>query len=207
MSGKLKVGLLGYGTIGSGVIRLLTQSDLAIRESAELVRVADLDLERPREVACDPRLLTSDAESLVTDPGIDVVIELIGGVGAAKQLIEKALAHGKDVITANKYLMSLHGDELSALAGRHGRRLLFEASVAGGVPIIKVLREELAADRVLSINAILNGTCNFILTRMEQVRGPDRCRCGARGPADGVSPRPTPPSMSAGWTPPRSSRS
>jgi len=171
MSKKIRVGLLGYGTIGSGVIRMLTRSDLEICKRVELVKVADLDLERQREVACDPKLLTRDAQSVVTDPDIDVIIELIGGIGAAKTLVETALAAGKDVITANKYLMSRYGDELSEIAAASGARLLFEASVAGGIPIIKVLREELVADEVLSISAILNGTCNYILTRMEQSPG------------------------------------
>lgn len=171
MAKKLKVGLLGYGTIGSGVIRMLTQSDLEIRKRAELMRVADLDLKREREVPCDPALLTTDAESVVKDPEIDVVIELIGGIGAARKLVETALREGKDVITANKHLMSHYGDELYEIASAKGSRLLFEASVAGGVPIIKILREELVSDEILSISAILNGTCNYILTRMEQSPG------------------------------------
>ncbi|HUU27969.1 MAG TPA: homoserine dehydrogenase [archaeon] len=171
MAEKLKVGLLGYGTIGSGVIRLLTQSGLAISERVELVKVADIDLERPRPVKVDPALLTMDAEAVIREPDIDVIIELIGGIGAAKKYVEMALDLGKDVITANKYLMSLYGDELFERAKKSGSRLLFEASVAGGVPIIKILREELASDQVLSINAILNGTCNYILTRMEQSPG------------------------------------
>ncbi|HLA40476.1 MAG TPA: homoserine dehydrogenase, partial [Candidatus Glassbacteria bacterium] len=168
MSERLKVGLLGYGTIGSGVIRLLTQSGLDIEERIELVKVADIDLERKREVEVDRSLLVTDSEALINDPDIDVIVELIGGVGVAKKYVEMALDQGKDVVTANKYLMALHGDELFKRAAAKGARLLFEASVAGGVPIIKVIREELSTDRVLSINAILNGTCNFILTRMEQ---------------------------------------
>jgi len=171
MAGKLKVGLLGYGTIGSGVIKLLTQSELAIARAVELVKVADIDLERPRPVKADPSLLTTDTESVVKDPGIKVIIELIGGVGAAKKYVEMALDLGKDVITANKHLVSIYGDELFRRAQKTGARFLFEASVAGGVPIIKILREELAADEVLCINAILNGTCNYILTRMEQQPG------------------------------------
>lgn len=171
MAEKLKVGLLGYGTIGSGVIRLLTRSDLDIARKVELVRVADLDLEREREVQVDRELLTTDTGSVVNDPQINVIIELIGGIGAAKKYVEMALAQGKDVITANKYLISAHGDELFAIAKKNGASLLFEASVAGGIPIIKILREELSADEIYSISAILNGTCNFILTRMEQQPG------------------------------------
>ena len=171
MSDKLRVGLLGYGTIGSGVIKLLTQSDLGITREVELVRVADIDLEREREVQCDRSLLTTDAESVVRDPDIDVIIELIGGIGVAKKFVEMALDEGKSVITANKYLMSQFGDELYERAAKTGANLLFEASVAGGVPIIKVLREELSSDEVLSISAILNGTCNYILTRMENQPG------------------------------------
>jgi homoserine dehydrogenase len=171
MAGKLKVGLLGYGTIGSGVIKLLTQSDLVIAREVDLVKVADVDLERKREVKVDRSLLTSDTESVVRDPEIDVIIELIGGIGVAKKYVEMALEHGKSVITANKYLMSAYGDELFQLAHKNGASLLFEASVAGGMPIIKILREELSADEIYSINAILNGTCNYILTRMEQQPG------------------------------------
>ena len=168
MSDRLRVGLLGYGTIGSGVIKLLTQSGLEIEERVELVKVADIDLERKREVKADRSLLTEDSEAVVRDPQIDVIVELIGGVGIARKYVEMALDLGKDVVTANKYLIALYGDELSRRAAASGARLLFEASVAGGVPIIKVIREELSTDRVLSINAILNGTCNYILTRMEQ---------------------------------------
>ena len=171
MAEKLKVGLLGYGTIGCGVIRLLTQSNLDIAREVELVKVADIDLERPREVEVDRSLLTDDTESVVRDPEIGVILELIGGIDAAKKYVEMALELGKDVITANKYLMSAYGDELFKLAEKSGASLLFEASVAGGMPIIKILREELSADEVYSINAILNGTCNYILTRMEQQPG------------------------------------
>ncbi|RLF30788.1 MAG: homoserine dehydrogenase [Thermoplasmata archaeon] len=171
MGEKLKVGLLGFGTIGTGVIRLLTRKGIGISRWVELVKVADIDLERPREVELDSSMLTADAESVVKDPGIDVIIELIGGIEAAKKYVEMALELGKDVITANKYLISHYGDELFERAQKSGARLLFEASVAGGVPIIKILREELACDRILSINAVLNGTCNYILTRMEQCPG------------------------------------
>jgi homoserine dehydrogenase len=136
MAEKLKVGLLGYGTIGSGVIKLLTQSELAIARAVELVKVADIDLERPRPVKADPSLLTTDTESVVKDPGIKVIIELIGGVGAAKKYVEMALDLGKDVITANKHLVSIYGDELFRRAQKTGARFLVEASVAGGVPII-----------------------------------------------------------------------
>ena len=173
MPEKLKVGLLGYGTIGSGVIRLLTQSGLDIEKHVQLVKVADTDLVRPREVKVDQSLLTADSESVVRDPDIDVIVELIGGVKAAKKFVEMALDEGKDVVTANKYLMSSYGDELFERAAKTGARLLFEASVAGGVPIIQTLRESLASDVILSINAILNGTCNYILTRMEQKPGMD----------------------------------
>ena len=173
MAGKLRVGLLGYGTIGSGVIKLLTQSGLDIEKYIQLVKVADTDLERPREVKVDPALLTSDTESVVRDPDIDVIVELIGGIKEAKKIVEMALDEGKDVVTANKHLMSLYGEDLFERAAKTGARLLFEASVAGGLPIIQTLREGLASDRILSINAILNGTCNYILTRMEQNPGMD----------------------------------
>ncbi len=173
MSEILKVGLLGYGTIGSGVIKMLTEPKFGLADRIKLVKVADTDLVREREVSVDPALLTDDTDSVVNDPDIDVIVELIGGVGVAKKYVEMALDAGKDVVTANKYMIALHGDELHERAVRSGARLMFEASVAGGVPIIQVIREQLAIDRVLSINAILNGTCNYILTRMEQVPGMD----------------------------------
>jgi len=187
MAEKLRVGLLGYGTIGSGVIKLLTQSGLDIEKYVQLVKVADIDLERAREVKVDPALLTSDTEAVVRDPDIDVIVELIGGVEAAKKFVEMALDEGKDVVTANKYLMSLYGDDLFERAAKTGARLLFEASVAGGVPIIQTLREGLASDRILSINAILNGTCNYILTRMEQKTGMDYEEAVAEAQARGFA--------------------
>ncbi len=170
----LKVGLLGYGTIGSGVIKMLTSPEFDLADRIKLVKVADTDLVRERAVKIDPALLTDDTESVVNDPDIDVIVELIGGVGVARKYVEMALDAGKDVVTANKYMIALHGDDLHERAVRSGARLLFEASVAGGVPIIQIIREQLACDRVHSINAILNGTCNYILTRMEQVPGMDR---------------------------------
>ncbi len=173
MSELLKVGLLGYGTIGSGVIKMLTAQQFGLSGRIKLVKVADTDLVREREVKVDPALLSDDPDAVVNDPDIDVIVELIGGVGAAKKYVEMALDAGKDVVTANKYMIALHGDALHERAVRNDARLLFEASVAGGVPIIQIIREQLACDRVLSINAILNGTCNYILTRMEQVPGMD----------------------------------
>lgn len=178
---------MGYGTIGSGVIKLLTQSGLDIEKYVQLVKVADTDLERPREVKVDPALLSSDTEAVVRDPDIDVIVELIGGVEAAKKFVEMALDEGKDVVTANKYLISLYGDDLFERAAKTGARLLFEASVAGGVPIIQTLREGLASDRILSINAILNGTCNYILTRMEQKPGMDYEEAVAEAQARGFA--------------------
>lgn len=187
MAEKLRVGLLGYGTIGSGVIKLLTQSGLDIEKYVQLVKVADTDLERPREVKVDPALLSSDTEAVVRDPDIDVIVELIGGIEAAKKFVEMALDEGKDVVTANKYLISLYGDDLFERAAKTDARLLFEASVAGGVPIIQTLREGLASDRILSINAILNGTCNYILTRMEQKPGMDYEEAVAEAQARGFA--------------------
>ena len=187
MAEKLRVGLLGYGTIGSGVIKLLTQSGLDIEKYVQLVKVADTNLERPREVKVDPALLSSDTEAVVRDPDIDVIVELIGGIEAAKKFVEMALDEGKDVVTANKYLISLYGDDLFERAAKTGARLLFEASVAGGVPIIQTLREGLASDRILSINAILNGTCNYILTRMEQKPGMDYEEAVAEAQARGFA--------------------
>jgi homoserine dehydrogenase len=168
----IRVGLIGWGTVGCGVIRVLEENAASIQDrlgaSLEVVRVADVDLERLRPVAVQPDLLTRDAAAILEDPKIDIVVELIGGLTAARTIILKALERGKHVVTANKALLAHSGDELFATASRHGRSIGFEASVAGGIPFIKALREGLAANRIDTIFGILNGTANYILTRMSQ---------------------------------------
>ncbi len=170
------VGVLGFGTVGTGVVEgLLRRGDLmAARTNVRLALrgVADLDLARDRGLAVAPDLLTRDAAALVDDPRVDVVAELIGGTGAARELTLRALALGKPVVTANKALLAAHGAELFDAARRHETGIFFEASVGGGVPVVRALQEGLIANRFDRICGILNGTCNYVLTRMEAEEAP-----------------------------------
>ena len=163
--------MVGWGTVGAGVVEGLQRraERLASRVHARPVlrRVADLDIERDRSFPVGRELLTTDAVSVVEDPSVEVVVELIGGLGAAKELILRALRLGKPVVTANKALLAAHGSELFAAAAAGGTHLYFEASVGGGIPILRALREGLIANEVGSVYGILNGTSNYILTRME----------------------------------------
>jgi homoserine dehydrogenase len=167
---SIGIGLIGWGTVGCGVIQVLRDNADAIAARLgfrlELKRVADMDLERARPVAVPPELLTARGEELLDDPSIDIVVELIGGLGAARRIIASALEKKKYVVTANKALLAHHGNELFEVAQKNGRSIGFEASVAGGIPFIKSLREGLAANRIQNIFGILNGTANYILTRM-----------------------------------------
>ena len=173
---ELGIGLLGFGTVGAGVVEGLQRNGtlLAQRLGVHLVlrKIADLDLETDRGVAVDRALLTRDAEAVIRDPAVDVIIELIGGTGVAKKLVLEALRLGKPVITANKKLLAEYGSEMFAAAAAGGASLHFEASVGGGIPVIKALREGLVANQIKSIYGILNGTCNYILTRMEREKLP-----------------------------------
>ena len=171
---KIKVGLIGWGTVGSGVIQVLLDNADVIESRLgiplELKRVADLDLERERPVSVPKEMLTTRADDILEDPEIQIVIELMGGLGAAKTVIRKALENGKYVVTANKALLAHAGNELFELALKKGRAIGFEASVAGGIPLIKSLREGLAANQIRTIFGILNGTANYILTRMTDAK-------------------------------------
>jgi len=171
MMKEIGIGLLGFGTVGAGVVEGLQRNGdlLAKRLGVRLVlrRIADLDITSDRGVTVDASLLTTDAEALVVDPAVDVVIELIGGTGVARKLVMQALAIGKPVVTANKKLLAEYGAELYALAAANGADLYFGASVGGGIPIIRALREGLCANAIIGIQGILNGTCNYILTEME----------------------------------------
>jgi homoserine dehydrogenase len=162
--------VIGWGTIGSGVIRFLRQSNerLASRLGApiELARVADLDLERKREVRVPKSLLTRDARRILDDPSIDIVVELMGGLEPARTFVLEAIASGKAVVTANKALLAHHGAELFAAAEKAGTGFGFEASVGGGIPIIRTLREALSPDEHTAVFGIVNGTANFILSTM-----------------------------------------
>ena len=168
----VRVGLIGFGTVGSGVVRLLTeQRDLLSRRlGADLIlaRVADPDLTRPRPVALEAGLLTGRARDILDDPAIDIVVELMGGLDAAREFTLEAISRGKHVVTANKALLAHYGNDLLAAAAEHGVEVAFEAAVCGGIPIILALRQGLAANRIQELFGILNGTCNYILTQMSQ---------------------------------------
>jgi homoserine dehydrogenase len=171
----LKVGLLGFGTVGSGVWNVLqrNQSEISRRAGREIVithvaaRAADGSLERAR-TECGAVTVLDDAAKIVNDPSIDIVCELIGGTTAARTLILDAIANGKHVVTANKALLAHHGTEIFAAAHDKGVMVAFEAAVAGGIPIIKALREGLSANRIEWIAGIINGTSNFILSTMRE---------------------------------------
>ncbi len=166
----VKVGVLGFGTVGAGVVScLLANKDVMARRTGvgiELAGIADLDTESDRGVKLPPGILTHDAAGLIAK--VDVVVELIGGSGVAKDLILMALEAGKPVVTANKALLAEYGEELFAAAEKSQADIYYEASVAGGIPVIKALREGLAGNRIEKIVGILNGTCNYILTKMEE---------------------------------------
>ena len=172
MSQPLGIGLIGCGTVGSGVARLLLEQPerLAARAGRplQLRRILVRDPGKKRGVELPRELLTSDLRKITTDPTIDVAVELVGGVVWAKQTVLDLLAAGKDLVTANKALLAEHGAEVFDAARRHGRTVAFEASVAGGIPIIAALAQSLAANQILALQGILNGTCNFILTGMSE---------------------------------------
>ncbi|MEI6026010.1 MAG: homoserine dehydrogenase [Betaproteobacteria bacterium] len=166
----IQVGLLGIGTVGSGTFKVLQRNQQEIQRRAgrgiEISMVADLDVQRARSVVGDGVRVVSDARQVIAEPSIDVVVELIGGYGIAKTLVLEAIAAGKHVVTANKALLAVHGTEIFAAARDKGVVVAFEAAVAGGIPIIKALREGLTANRIEWIAGIINGTTNFILSEM-----------------------------------------
>ena len=168
----MKVGILGLGTVGGGVVNVLQKNSKSIKRRTgveiELVIAGVRDISKKR--ICDTKKihLTEDPFEVVNHPDIDVVLELIGGFGLAKELVEKAINNGKHIITANKALIGNHGNELIKLANKKKVRFLFEASVAGGIPIIKALEQGLSANNVESVAGIINGTGNFILTDMKE---------------------------------------
>ncbi len=168
---QVKIGIVGGGTVGSGVVRALERngglmaSRLGVR--LEIVRVAVRDARKRRGAELPSAIVTGDWKTVVHNPDVQVVVELIGGTTTAREVVLAALSHGKPVVTANKALLSAHGEELFAAARANNANLYYEGSVAGGIPIIKVLRESLVGNRILSIRGIVNGTCNYILTRMK----------------------------------------
>ena len=166
----INVGLLGIGTVGGGTFAVLRRNQEEITRRAgraiTLKVVADQDLERAKRIVGDAAEVIADAFAVVREPSIDIVVELIGGTSVAKDLIMQAIDHGKHVVTANKALLAVHGTEIFSAAQRKGVMVAFEAAVAGGVPIIKALREGLTANRIEWIAGIVNGTSNFILSEM-----------------------------------------
>jgi homoserine dehydrogenase len=172
----IAVGLIGFGTVGSGVAKILATNAGDIRRRLgiplELRKVADLNIISDRGVTLAPNILTTDARQIFDDPEIDIVIELIGGDDTAKRFLLEAMAKGKHVVTANKALLAVHGEELFQAALRAGVDIGFEASVCGGIPILRSLTEGLAANRLRSLYGIVNGTSNYILTSMTNAGQP-----------------------------------
>ncbi len=166
----IQVGLLGIGTVGSGTFNVLQRNQEEIRRRAgrgiEITMVADLDTARAQSIVGPNVTVVNDARAVIANPEIDIVIELIGGYGIAKALVMEAIAAGKHVVTANKALLAVHGTEIFAAASAKGVMVAFEAAVAGGIPIIKALREGLTANSIQWIAGIINGTTNFILSEM-----------------------------------------
>ncbi|HRF20945.1 MAG TPA: homoserine dehydrogenase, partial [Comamonas denitrificans] len=166
----IQVGLLGIGTVGSGTFAVLQRNQQEIARRAgrgiEIAMVADLDVERARAIVGEQIQVVNDARAVIANPDIDVVVELIGGYGIAKALVLEAIAAGKHVVTANKALLAVHGTEIFQAAHDKGVVVAFEAAVAGGIPIIKALREGLSANQIQWVAGIINGTTNFILSEM-----------------------------------------
>lgn len=168
----VKVGLLGFGTVGTGVVRIVEghQEDLQRQTGAtiEVAKILVKNLDKARSIHVDNEKLTTDARSIIEDPEIDVVVEVMGGIEPTKTYIMDALKNGKHIVTANKDLMALHGADILALAQEKGCDVFYEASVAGGIPIIRTLVEGFASERITKIMGIVNGTTNYILTKMSK---------------------------------------
>ena len=173
---KIHVGLLGFGTVGSGMVKILQENREVIesRLGASLVlkRIAVRNVKRDRGVVVDDHLLTTDVETVLDDPEVDIVVELIGGYESAKEYILRAIENGKQVVTANKALLAAHGNEIFSAASQKGVEIGFEASVGGGIPLIRSIKEGLVANRIQSFFGILNGTANYILTKMTDQGSP-----------------------------------
>lgn len=172
MNTGIGVGIIGFGTVGTGVVKILRDNAELIERRVgvpvRVVRIADLDIVSDRGVAVSEEMLTTDARSVIHDPTVDIVVELIGGYDPAKQFLLSAIKSGKSVVTANKALLAVHGEEVFAAATDAGVDLGFEASVGGGIPVIRAMTEGLAANHVSSIFGIMNGTSNYILTKMTE---------------------------------------
>ncbi|MDD5692386.1 MAG: homoserine dehydrogenase [Candidatus Omnitrophica bacterium] len=169
---KINIGLIGFGNVGCGVVKILQQrkSLLAQKIAIEIniKKICDKDIAKKREVKVDRSLLTANADEIINDPQIDIIVEVMGGINPAKEYILSALKKGKHVVTANKALLAEHGRELFAEAAERGKNIYFEASVGAGIPIIKSIKEGLVANKFSSIFGIVNGTSNFVLTQMSK---------------------------------------
>ncbi len=167
---EIQIGLIGFGTIGAGVVKLLAKNGQLIEEKlgARLVlkKIADLDITTDRGVPVPPGVLTTDANEVLNDPDIAIVIELIGGYVPAKTFVLKAIANGKHIVTANKALLAVHGEEIYEAAASNGVEVLYEAAVGGGIPVLSAIRGNMAGNNFTTVLGILNGTCNYILTKM-----------------------------------------
>lgn len=167
---EVKIGLLGFGTVGTGVYELLEKNREVIKERIGLVpvikRILVRDPKKIRSISVSPEIFTTSFEDILEDPEISIVCELMGGITPAKEYVLKALQKGKEVVTANKAILAEYGDEIWGEALKRQRFLGFEASVGGGIPIIKTLREALIGNQIRSIVGIVNGTTNYILTKM-----------------------------------------
>jgi homoserine dehydrogenase len=167
---EIGIGIIGFGTVGSGTVKLLQQNAELLRRRVgvplRIVKVADLDLERDRGVSLPREILTADGFQVTRRPDVHIVCELVGGKSAALEFLHDAIRQGKSVVTANKALLAEHGAEIGKAAAGAGVDIGFEASVGGGIPIIRAMREGLAANRIQEIYGIINGTCNYILSRM-----------------------------------------
>jgi len=169
---EIKIGLLGCGTVGAGVVKLLQENAFILKEKLEagltLKKVAVRDARKNRGISLPPGVLTEDFRHVVADPEISVVVELMGGCTPAREYVLEAIANGKHVVTANKALLALHGREIYEAAARKGVDILYEAAVAGGIPVLSAIKGNMAANRFSSSIGILNGTCNYILTKMTE---------------------------------------
>jgi homoserine dehydrogenase len=169
---EIKIGLLGFGTIGTGVVKLLAHNSLLLEDKLgarlTLKKVADLDTTTDRGVTLPPGVLTGNAYEVLEDPEIAIIIELIGGYEPARSFVLKAIENGKHVVTANKALLAVHGAEIYAAAAAKGVEVLYEAAVGGGIPILSAIKGNMAANNFTTVLGILNGTCNYILTKMTQ---------------------------------------
>ncbi|MDA8337951.1 MAG: homoserine dehydrogenase, partial [Nitrospiraceae bacterium] len=167
---KVSVGIIGFGTVGTGTAKILLENGKLIKKRAGidfvLKRIADPDIKRDRGIKVPEGVLTTDANALINDPDIDIVVELIGGIRPARDFMLQAIRNKKHVVTANKALLATEGNEIFSEAEKNGVEIGFEASVAGGIPIIKVLREGLVANNIIAVYGIINGTSNYILTKM-----------------------------------------